>query len=75
MYPYIIIVLLGRGPIWWPVAIAGRYQWEGLGGLGDRLPMVSRVSLGGLSLKIGEIKIASSDNSGDLVVGLSCVEP
>ena len=47
----------------------------GAGGLGDGLPMVSRVSLGGVVFKIGEIKIASSDNSGGLVVGLSCVEP
>ena len=44
------------------------------GGLGDGLPMVSRVSLWGL-FKIGKIKTASSDNSGDQVVGLLCVEP
>ena len=29
----------------------------------------------GVVFKIGEIKTASSDNSGGLVVGLSCVEP
>ena len=29
----------------------------------------------GVIFKIGEIKIASSDNSGGRVVGLSCVEP
>ena len=54
------------------VAIAGRYGWEGLGGGGWVAGLVLEVIF-----KIGEIKIASSDNSGARggVVELSCVEP
>ena len=40
-------------------------------GLGNGLPMVIRVSSGG----IFKIKTASSDNSGGRVVELLCVEP
>ena len=42
-----------------------RDRWMGgAGGLRDGLPMVSRVSLLGVVLKIGQIMIASSNNSG-----------
>ena len=45
----------------------------GAGGLGDGLPMVSRVSLLGVVFKRGQIMTASSDNSGGQVVGLLCL--
>ena len=64
-----VIVLLGRGPSQLLESTDGR-GW----GVGGWVAKVSRVNLGGVVFKIGEIKIASSDNSGGLVVGLSCVE-
>ena len=57
------------------IAIAGWYGQERLGGggLGDGLPMVSRVSLLRVVFKIGQIMTACSNSSGGRVVGLLCL--
>ena len=62
------IEILGRGPS--RSMGHGQYGWEGLGGCQCLAGLVL-----GVVFKIGEIKTASSDDSGGRVVGLLCVEP